>query len=130
MPEESEFLCGNWVWDAALRELRYFRSKRKGHEEQPESTERLKPVQSVTWHRWSQQPMGTPTGQVIPGTLSRIVVAYEGGGNLTVNETDRDCAGKIAQAIAAAYGLPVIEAGAPSGRRGGNPPARGSRGRP
>src|SRR3972149_11243181 len=123
MPEESEFVCGNWVWDDALRELRYFRSKRKGHEEQPESSERLKPVQSVTWHRWSQQPMGTPTGQVTPGTLSRIVVAYEGGGDLTVNETDRDCAGKIAQAIAAAYGLPVIEAGgAARARRGGAPP--------
>jgi len=66
--------------------------------------------------------MATATGRAMPGVLSRVVVEYEGGGNLTLNENDRDCAGKLAEAIAAAYGLEVQMAGAPDGRRPGNLP--------
>ena len=60
------------------------------------AVEQLKPVRSVTWHRWSQAPMQTATGQVQPSNLSRVVAAYEGGGDLTVNEYDRTCAEKLA----------------------------------
>jgi hypothetical protein len=61
--------------------------------------------------------------------MSRVVAAYEGGGDLTVNEAERDCAEKIADAIAAAFGLSVIHAGAPTGRHSGNLPKRDSMGR-
>jgi len=73
--------------------------------------------------------MQTATGQVLPPNLSRVVAAYEGGGDLTINETDRGCAEKLARAIADAYGLHVIEEGAPGGRRGGNLPSRDQMGR-
>jgi hypothetical protein len=73
--------------------------------------------------------MQTATGQVMPASLSRVVAAYEGGGDLTINEYDRACAEKLARTIAEAYGLPVIEAGAPGGRRGGNLPSRDRMGR-
>ena len=129
MPEAGDFLCGNWAWDHVLRELRNYRRKGKGWEDQPESAERLQPVKSVTWHRWSQAPMASHTGQPMASSLSRIVAAYEAGGNLTINEFDRDCAGKLATAIADAYGLKVIEEGAPDGRRGGNLPQRDQMGR-
>jgi hypothetical protein len=65
----------------------------------------------------------------MPASLSRVVAAYEGGGDLTVNEYDRACAEKLARTIAEAYSLPVIEAGAPGGRRGGNLPSRDQMGR-
>ena len=128
-PEADQFLCGDWVWDAALRELRNYPRKGKKHADEPEAVEQLKPVRSVTLHRWSQTPMQTATGQVMPASLSRVVAAYEGGGDLTVNENDRACAEKLAGTIAEAYGLPVIEAGAPGGRRGGNLPPRDQMGR-
>lgn len=128
-PEEADFLCGDWVWDSALRELRNYPRKGKKRAEEPEAVEQLKPVSSVTWHRWSQPPMQTATGQVMPPNLSRIVVSYEGGGDLTLNENDRTCAEKLAQTIAEAYGLAVIEEGAPGGRRGGNVPSRDQMGR-
>jgi len=73
--------------------------------------------------------MQTSTGQVMPPSLSRVVAAYEGGGDLTINENERACADKLARAIADAYGLPVIEEGAPGGRRGGNLPSRDQMGR-
>jgi hypothetical protein len=73
--------------------------------------------------------MQTATGQVMPASLSRVLLEYEGGGDLTVNENDRACAEKLARTIAEAYGLPVIEAGAPGGRRGGNLPPRDQMGR-
>jgi hypothetical protein len=128
-PEESEFLCGDWVWDPALRELRNYSRKGKKHADKPEAVEQLKPVRSVTWHRWSQAPMQTSTGQVMPPSLSRVVAAFEGGGDLTINEYDRTCAEKIARTIAEAYGLLVMEEGAPGGRRGGNLPSRDQMGR-
>ena len=128
-PEADEFLCGDWVWDAALRELRNYPRTGKKRADQPEGVEQLKPVRSVTLHRWSQTPMQTATGQVMPASLSRVVAAYEGGGDLTVNEYDRACAEKLARTIAEAYGLPVIEVGAPGGRRGGNLPPRDQMGR-
>jgi hypothetical protein len=129
MPEDSDFLCGGWIWDTVMRELRYHERTRKGWKEEPEQVERLPAVRSVTWHRWSQAPMQTATGQVMPSSLSRLVVAYESGGDLTLNENDRDCAGKLARAIAEAYGLEVEEEGAPGGRQPGNLPARDEMGR-
>ncbi|MDO8614746.1 MAG: hypothetical protein Q7T33_03290 [Dehalococcoidia bacterium] len=128
-PEEGDFLCGRWVWDPVLRELRHYARKGKRGEDEPATVERLPPVRSVTWYRWSQPPMQSHTGEVMPTRLSRVVAEYESGGNLTVNEDDRECARKLAGAIAGAYGLPVTEAGAPDGRRGGNLPARDAMGR-
>jgi hypothetical protein len=128
-PDEGEFLCGDWVWDPAMRELRHYERKGKKHADQPDAVEQLKPVRSVTWHRWSQAPMQTSTGQMMPPSLSRVVAAYEGGGDLTVNETDRACADKLARTIAEAYRLRVVEEGAPGGRRGGNLPSRDQMGR-
>jgi len=128
-PEDSEFLCGGWAWDPVLRELRHYEKRGKGRADEPEGVERLRPVKSVTWYRWSQQPMQTATGQTMGASFSRIVAAYEGGGDLTVNEADRECAGKIAGGIAAAFGLEVVEEGAPTGRRPGNLPGRDEMGR-
>ena len=125
MPDEGELLCGDWAWDAVLRELRHFPRKGKGHAEEPDAVERLQPVHSVTWYRWSQPPMQAHTGGgPMPAGQSRVVAEYEDGGNLTVNEFDRDCAGQIAAAIASAYGLEVQHEGAPTGRSGGNLPER------
>src|SRR5439155_22385690 len=75
-PDEGDFLCADWVWDAALRELRNYPRKGKRHADEPQAVERLKPVRSVTWHRWSQAPMQTATGHVLPPSLSRVAVAY------------------------------------------------------
>ena len=129
MPEDSDFLCGGWIWDPVLRELRFHTRTRKGWKDEPEQVERLQRVRSVTWHRWSQEPMQTATGQSMPSSRSRLVVAYEGGGDLTINEDDRACAEKLARAIAEACGLDVVEAGAPGGRRPGTLPARDEMGR-
>ncbi len=128
-PEDREFLCDGWAWDAVLRELRHYRRKGKQWEEQPDATEQLRPVRSVTWHRWSQSPMATATGQAMPTRLSRIVVAYEGGGDLTINENDRACAEKLALAIAEAFGLAVVAAGAPGGPKTGTVPLADEMGR-
>lgn len=128
-PEAGDFLCGNWAWDAVLKELRFYERAGKGWKEQPAAVERLKPVKSVTWYRWSQAPMMSTTGQVMGSRMSRVVAAYEGGGDLTINEVERECAEKLADAIAAAFGLQVSLAGAPTGRRRGNLPSRDSMGR-
>jgi len=129
MPEDSDFLCGGWIWDPVLRELRYHERARKGWKDEPEQVERLRPVASVTWHRWSQAPMQTATGAMAASSHSRIVVAFEGGGDITLTEPERVCTGRLAAAIAEAYGLAVVEEGAPDGRRGGNLPARDEMGR-
>jgi hypothetical protein len=129
MPEPGDFLCGNWVWDAVLKELRFYERAGKAWKDQPEAVERLQPVKSVTWYRWSQAPMVSGTGQPMGSRMSRVVAAYEGGGDLTVNETERDCAEKIADAISTAFGLTVVHAGAPTGRHSGNLPKRDSMGR-
>ncbi len=128
-PLDSDFLCGGWVWDSAIRELRHYERRRKGWEEEPDATERLQPVRSVTWHRWSQAPMQSATGQAASSRLSRVVIAYEGGGDLTINESERQCAEDLARAVAEAYGLSVVEEGAPGGRRPGNLPERDEMGR-
>lgn len=136
-PDDADIICEGWIWDPVLRELRKHRRKRKAlrpgsgqdWEDEPEALERLKPVTSVTWYRWSQSPMQTSTGQAMPSSLSRVVAAYQGGGDLTINEYDRSCAEKLALAIAEAYGLKVIEEGAPGDRRGGNLPERDQMGR-
>lgn len=128
-PEAGEFLCGNWVWDPALRELRYFQRKGRGWKEEPDAVERLRQVRRVVWYRWSQAPMATTTGQLMGSRMSRVVAEYEGGGDLTVNEAERECARKLAEAIAGAYGLTVVHLGAPTGRQGGNLPQRDAMGR-
>jgi hypothetical protein len=131
MPDESEFLCGDWMWDASLRELRHFPRRKKGHADQPDATERLEPAKSVVLYMWSQQPMmSSQTGDrhAVPH-LARLEVEYADGRKLTINEGDRDCVRKLAGAIAAAYGLDVREEGAPTGRRGGNLPSRDQMGR-
>jgi len=128
--DEREILCGDWAWDEVLRELRHFPRKGKGHADEPDGVERLQPVRSVIWYRWSQAPMQAHTGgRPMPAGLSRVVAEYEGGGNLTVNELHRDCAGQIASAIASAYGLEIQHEGAPTGRSGGNLPQRDEMGR-
>jgi hypothetical protein len=129
MPEDSEFLCGGWIWDAVLKELRYHQRARKGWKEAPEQVEQLRPVRAVTLHRWSQAPMQTSTGAMMPSSLSRVVVAFESGGDITLNENDRACAETLAKAIAEASGLEVVAEGAPGGRRGGNLPPRDEMGR-
>lgn len=129
MPEDSDFLCGGWIWDPVMRELRFHARTGKGWKDEPEQVERLQTVRSVTWHRWSQAPMATPTGEMASPSMSRLVVAYERGGDLTINETDRACAEKLAGAIAAAYGLQVVEEGAPTGRQPGTIPPRDEMGR-
>ncbi len=129
MPEQGDLLCQGWLWDAVLRELRHYARKGKGWADEPDAVERLQPVRSVTWYRWSQAPMATHTGQAMGTSFSRVVVAYEGGGDLTINESNRECAGNIAKAIAATYGLEVREEGAPGGRSPGNLPLRDTMGR-
>ena len=128
-PEQNDFLCGDWVWEASLRELRHYQRQGKGWDEQPDAAEKLPPVKAVRWYKWSQAPMATHTGQSMPGKQSRVVAEYEGGGNLTLNEDNRECAEKLAQAIAGVFGLPVTEEGAPSGRLAGNLPGRDQMGR-
>lgn len=128
-PDDSDILCEGWSWDPVLRELRKYKRKKKGWDEEPEAVERLEPAKSVTLQRWSQAPMQTSTGQIMPSSMARLVVAYERGGDLTVNENDRTCAEQLAGAIAQAYGLTVIAEGAPGGRRAGNLPQRDEMGR-
>src|SRR5258708_32595860 len=132
MPDESEFLCGDWMWDASLRELRHFPRRKKGHADEPDATERLETAKSVTLYVWSQQPMmSSQTGdRHVTPNLARLDVEYADGRKLTINEGDRDCVRKVAGAIAAAYGLEGREEGAPTGRRGGNLPSRDEMGRP
>jgi len=128
-PDAGDFICEGWLWDPAHRELRHYARKGKGWQEEPDATEQLRPARSVTWHRWAQAPMQTATGGAMPNRLCRVVVAFEGGGDLTINENDRDCAAKLARAIAETYGLPVAEEGAPGGRRRGTVPPRDEMGR-
>ncbi len=129
MPEDSEFLCGGWIWDSLLRELRFHLRTGKGWKDEPEQVERLQTVRSITWHRWSQAPMQTATGEMVSSDHSRLVIAFERGGDITINEGDRECAGKIAGAIAESYGLAVLEEGAPGGRQRGTLPSRDEMGR-
>ena len=127
MPDESEFLCGDWLWDASLRELRHYPRVKKGHAEQPDSVEQLPSAKAVTLYLWSQQPMSAHTGGGAGSPqVARLDVTYEDGRRLTINENNRECARKMATTIAAAYGLTVIEEGAPTGKRGGNLPKRDS----
>jgi hypothetical protein len=130
MPGEPERICGDWAWDPVMRELSHYPRKGRKQGAEPDGVERLQPVRAVKWYRWSQAPMqAEPGGAVSQASLSRVVAEYESGGNLTINEPDRDCAGKLASAIAGAYGLAVEHQGAPTGRRGGNLPERDEMGR-
>ena len=129
MPDESDFLCGDWVWDPVIREMRHYPWRKKGHAEEPDAVERLEAASKVSLHFWSQQPIQTATGEVMSASQGRVVVEYADGRKLDINEDNRECAGKIADVIAKAYGLPVIVAGSPTGRRAGNLPARDQMGR-
>jgi hypothetical protein len=130
MPEESELICGGWAFDATLREMRHYPRAKKGYSDKPDAVERLEPAKSVALYLWSQQPMMSHTGERgLGATQSRVEVEYVDGRKLTINEDDRACARKIAEAIAASYGMPVEERGAPSGARGGNLPQRDEMGR-
>jgi hypothetical protein len=129
VPEERDRLCGNWFWDPTLRELAYYQREKKGWKNEPDAVERLQLVASVTWYRWSQAAMESATGGAMGANMSRVVIAYEGGGDLTINETDRSCAEQIARSVASAFGIPVQHEGAPTGRRGGNVPQADSMGR-
>jgi hypothetical protein len=127
MPDESEFLCGDWLWDAAQRELRHYPRLKKAHAAQPDSVEKLPSAKAVTLYLWSQQPMQAHTGGGAGSPImSRLDVTYEDGRKLTINESDRECIRKLASTIAAAYSLTIVEEGAPTGRRGGNLPGRDS----
>lgn len=128
-PEGKDFLCNGWVWDPVLRELRHYPRRGRGHADDPDGVERLQPARSVTIHRWSQAPMRTATGEATSPRMTRVVVEYEAGGNLTVNENDRECAERLARAIADSLGVPLIEEGAPGGRRPGNLPVPDQMGR-
>jgi|GEM_PF-3781118 len=113
-PQDSDFLCQGWVWDPALAELRFYeRNKKKGWKETPEQVERLRPVRALTWHRWSQAPIRTPYGRPASPSLSRIVIEFEDGGSMSINENDRQCVGKLAATLGAAFGVEVREEGAP-----------------
>jgi hypothetical protein len=129
VPDESEFLCGDWVWDPVLREMRHFPRHKKTHAEEPDAIERLESARRVVLHRWSQQPMQTATGDVMSANQARVIVEYVDGRKLEINEPDRQCAARIATTIADAYGLTVEELGAPTGRMGGNVPRRDQMGR-
>jgi hypothetical protein len=115
-------ICDGWAWDPALRELRHYPRKGKGYAEEPDAVERLEQPRSVTWHRWSQAAMEGPTGEIIGASQSRIIVPYERGGELTIDEPDRECAEKLARAMAESFRLDVQYAGPPSGRTRGNVP--------
>jgi len=130
MPPEGELLCGGWAFDATLREMRHYPRKGKGYADKPDAVERLDPATSVTLYLWSQQPMGSATGdRPLNSSQARVEVVYQDGRKLTINENDRACARKIGDAIAAAYGMSLIERGAPSGTKGGNLPTRDEMGR-
>lgn len=130
MPDESELLCGGWAFDAALKEMRHYPRHKKGYADTPDAVERLEPAKSVTLYQWSQQPMTSSTGDRPPSaSQARVEVVYVDGRKLTINEDDRFCARKIGEAIAAAYGMSLLEQGAPAGVRGGNLPTRDSMGR-
>ena len=130
MPDESELLCGGWAFDATLREMRHYPRHKKGYADTPDAVERLEPAKSITLYQWSQQPMMSHTGDRNPSaSQARVEVVYTDGRKLTINEDNRECARKIAETIAAAYGMPLLGQGAPTGMRGGNLPKRDEMGR-
>ncbi len=130
MPDENELLCGGWAFDSTLREMRHYPRHKKGYADEPDAVERLEPATSVTLYRWSQQPMGSATGdRPLGASQARVEVVYQDGRKLTINEDDRACAHKIGEAIANAYGMPLLEKGAPSGATGGHLPQRDEMGR-
>ena len=115
--QNRDFKCGGWTWDPVRRELRFHERKGRDQQGEPVQVEKLRLVNSVTLHKWSQAPMRSPAGRSIPGHLSRIVIRFEDGGDITINENDRQCARLLAEAVATTYNLDVEEAGAPGERR-------------
>ncbi len=125
-----EILCGDWAWDSFTRELKHYtRRGRKGHAKEPDAVEQVQQGKSLKLHLWSQQPMQTSTGEMISPRHARILLEYEDGRELEINEFDRDCAEKLVTTLSEATGLAVTRLGAPGGRTGGNLPERDSMGR-
>jgi hypothetical protein len=125
-----EMLCGDWAWDSFSRELKHYpRRGRKGHAPEPDAVEQVQRGTSLTLHLWSQQPMQTATGEMASPQHARILLKYEDGRELEINEPDRACAEKLATTLSEASGLPIVRLGSPTGRRGGNLPEQDSMGR-
>lgn len=127
---EADLLCAGWAWDAVMRELKHYpRRGRKGYAPEPDAVEQLAPAKSLTVHLWSQQPMQTSTGEMMSSRQARILLKYEDGRELEINEADRDCVEKLVATLAGATGLAPERLGAPGGRTGGNLPVRDEMGR-
>ena len=113
-----------------MRELRHYpRRGRKGYAPEPDAVEQLAPARSLIVHLWSQQPMQTSTGEMASSRQARILLKYEDGRELEINEADRDCIEKLVATLASATGLQPVRLGSPGGRTGGNLPARDEIGR-
>lgn len=113
-----------------MRELRHYpRRGRKGFAPEPDAVERLHPAAALTVHLWSQQPMQTSTGEMGSARHARILLKYEDGRELEINEGDRECAEKLVALLAEASGTRPERLGAPTGRRPGNLPSRDEMGR-
>jgi hypothetical protein len=126
----ADFLCGGWKWDPAMRELRHYpRRGRRGFAAEPDAVEQLQPARTLTVHRWSQPPMQTSTGEMTSPRHARILLKYEDGRELEINEDDRVCAEKLVATLAEACGLEPAWLGAPGGWHRGNLPERDDMGR-
>jgi hypothetical protein len=129
-PAGAEFLCGGWKWDPAMRELRHYpRRGRRGFAAEPDAVEQLQPARTLTVHRWSQPPMQTSTGEMTSPRHARILLKYEDGRELEINEDDRVCAEKLVATLAEACGLEPAWLGAPGGWHRGILPERDDMGR-
>ncbi|HXG35503.1 MAG TPA: hypothetical protein VNL15_00885 [Dehalococcoidia bacterium] len=112
--EERDFICQGWQYDPVMRELRVYKRERRGWSAEPLDTVQLGEVRKVVWRRWSQQPAQPHFGgEAMPASLSRIIVTFADGRELTLNENDRDCAEKLASLMAREAGLALEQAGAP-----------------
>ncbi|HZP25734.1 MAG TPA: hypothetical protein VFB90_01675 [Dehalococcoidia bacterium] len=115
-PDSRDFICQGWQYDPVMRQLRvYAQEKRNTWSAEPLSEVQLADVKRIVWHRWSQQP-GRPHhgGDILPQSLSRIVVAFADGRELTLDENDRECAEKLANLLATESRVQLETAGAPS----------------
>lgn len=129
--DSRDFICQGWQYDPVMRELRvYEQEKRNKWSEEPLSTVQLSEVKRILWRRWSQQS-GRPHhgGDILPQSLSRIVVTFADGRELTLDENDRECAEKLANLLASETKVTLETAGAPSSSPGSTLPQRDNQGR-